>query len=102
MYVYYDEVMHQRNSKVYIYPYTPACGLVCIVYTSYVLCSPEKHFNSSNNESSSSNPYRRTKFSAKMTFHIVHLSICTPSNKKSVQETDFSFCTVTIAFRCEG
>ena len=52
----------------------------------YVLCSPEERFNSTNNESISSNHYRRAKFSAKMTFHIfigVHLSICTPSNNKS-------------------
>ena len=36
------------------------------------ICSPEKCFNSTNNESIRSNRYRRTKFLAKMTFHIVH------------------------------
>ena len=105
IYAHYDEAIHQRNSKVYIYPYTPARGLVCIIYTSCVLCSPEERFNSTNNEPISSDFYRGTKFSAKMIFHIVHLSICAPSNKKSIlwySKTDFLFCTVTIAFRCEG
>ena len=71
VYYYYDEAIHQRNSKVYIYAYIPVHGLVCIIYTSYVLRSPEECFNSTN-ESISSDRYRRTKFLAKMAFHIVH------------------------------
>ena len=49
---------------MYIYAYTPAHGLVCIIYTLYVLCSPEERFNSTNNESISNDRYRQTKFSA--------------------------------------
>ena len=30
---------------------TPVRGLVCIIHTSYVFCTPEECFNSSNNES---------------------------------------------------
>ena len=41
------------------YAYTPVHGLVCIIYTSYVLCSPEERFNSSN-ESISSDRYRQS------------------------------------------
>ena len=59
-----------RRRRGYIYAYTPARGLICIIYTSYVLCSPEERFNSTNNESISSDRYRRIKFSAKMIFHI--------------------------------
>ena len=76
IYIYYGDVIHQRRQWVYIYTYTPAHGLICIIYTSYVLCSPEERFNSTNNESISSDRYRRTKFSAKMIFHIVHQ--CSP------------------------
>ena len=72
--------MHQRNSKVYIYAYTPASGLVCIIYTSYVLCSPEERFNSTNNKSISSDHYRRTKFSAKMTVHQCSPQYLYPTN----------------------
>ena len=38
IYVYYDEVIHQRNSKVYMYMYTHIHlrRLVCIIYTSGV------------------------------------------------------------------
>ena len=28
--IYYDEAIHQRNSKVYIWVYTPRLRLVCI------------------------------------------------------------------------
>ena len=71
-YIYYGDVMHQRRRRVYIYAYIPVRGLIYIIYASYVLCSPEEYFNSTNNESISNYRYSRTKFSAKMTFHIVH------------------------------
>ena len=76
IYTYYGDVIHQRRRRVYIYAYTPARRLICIIYTSYVLCSPEERFNSTNNESISSDRYRRTKFSAKIIFHMVHQ--CSP------------------------
>ena len=53
----YDEAIHQRNSKVYIYAYTPVHGLVCIIYTLGVLYLPEEHFNSTNNKSISGDCY---------------------------------------------
>ena len=58
IYIYYGDVIHQRGRRVYIYAYTPACRLICIIYTSYVLCSPEECFNSTNNKSISSDRYR--------------------------------------------
>ena len=70
--MYYGDVILQRCQWMYIYAYTPACGLVCIICTSYVLCSLEERFNSTNNEFVSSDRYRQTKFLARMTFHVVH------------------------------
>ena len=76
IYIYYGDVIHQICRRVYIYAYTPARRLVCIIYTSGVLYSPEERFTSTNSESISSDRYRGTKFSAKMTFHIVQR--CSP------------------------
>ena len=72
IYIYTMMTSYIKDADRCIFTHIHLRRLICIICTSYVLCSPEERFDSTNNESISSDRYRRTKFSAKMIFHIVH------------------------------
>ena len=83
---------------MYIHAYTPARGLIRIIYTSYVLCSPEERFNSTNNESISSDCYRRIKFSAKILFTSVFVPHLTTNLSTIMEKQSFHFVQSLLPF----